>query len=139
MTIAILRLTAANVGLLDRVAEEVFDEPIVPARLATYIANPVNRMIIAMDGPLVVGQTAAVIHHHPDKPDELYIDEVGVSPAWQRRGIAKAMMLAMFDWGRELGCASSWLGTETDNVAARALYVSLGEPGEEIIMFDFDL
>jgi ribosomal protein S18 acetylase RimI-like enzyme len=139
MAIEIRRLKATDAALLDKVADEVFDAPVVPARLAAYLAEPVNLMVVALLDGLVVGQTAAVIHRHPDKPDELFIDEVGVSPAFQRRGIARRMMLAMFDWGRERGCASSWLGTEIDNTAARALYVSLGEDGEEIVMFDYDL
>ncbi|WP_318013572.1 GNAT family N-acetyltransferase [Mesorhizobium sp. CO1-1-4] len=44
------------------------------------------------------------MHRHPDKPTELYIDEVGVSPAFQRQGIARKMLDAMFALGREHGC-----------------------------------
>ena len=139
MSIKIIRLTPDNADLLDNVAEDVFDTEIVPARLRAYLAEPVNLMILAVDGDLVVGQAAAVIHKHPDKPDELYIDEVGVSPDWRRRGLARRMMEALFALGRSRGCQASWLGTEDDNLPARRLNESFGEDGVEIIMFDFDL
>lgn len=139
MTLDVVRIHDGNARLLDSVAEEVFDEAVDPARLAVYLAQPVNMMVVAVVDGLVVGQVMAVIHHHPDKPDELYIDEVGVSTAWRRQGIARTLMVEMFRWGRERGCASSWLGTEIDNAAARALYASFGEDGQQIMMFDFDL
>jgi len=139
MTIEIVRLTTANAGLLRNVAEDVFDTDVVPSRLRAYLAEPVNLMIVAVDGDLVVGQAAAVIHKHPDKPDELYIDEVGVSPDWRRRGIAQRMMEALFALGGSMGCQASWLATEVDNLPARRLYESFGEDGVEIVMFDFDL
>jgi ribosomal protein S18 acetylase RimI-like enzyme len=139
MTLQIIRLTAANADLLRNIAEDVFDMDVVPERLRAYLAEPVNLMIIAVDGDLVIGQAAAVIHKHPDKPDELFIDEVGVSPDWRQRGIARRMMQAMFQLGRSLGCQASWLGTEVDNLPARRLYESFGDDGIEIVMFDFDL
>ena len=139
MTIEIIRLTAANADLLLNVADDVFDTHVVPSRLRAYLAEPVNLMIVAVDDGLVIGQAAAVIHKHPDKPDELFIDEVGVSPDWRRRGVARHMMQAMFELGRSLGCQASWLGTEVDNLPARRLYESFGEDGVAIVMFDFDL
>ncbi|WP_246672618.1 MULTISPECIES: GNAT family N-acetyltransferase [unclassified Mesorhizobium] len=76
---------------------------------------------------MTVGQCAAIIHRHPDKATELYIDEVGVSPAFQRQGIARKMLDAMFAIGRENGCEEAWVGTEPDNRAARALRVAQGD------------
>ncbi|MES0136892.1 GNAT family N-acetyltransferase [Mesorhizobium sp. M0016] len=49
----------------------------------------------------VVDQCPTIIHRHPDKVNGLYIDEVGVSPAYQRQGIARKMLDAMFALGRE--------------------------------------
>jgi ribosomal protein S18 acetylase RimI-like enzyme len=53
---------------------------------------------------------------------ELYIDEVGVTPACQRRGIAQRLIEAAFDFGRAAGCGEAWVGTELDNAPARFLY-----------------
>lgn len=88
MNVEIRRLHPGDDALVMQVAEEVFDEPVRPDRLAAYLASPGHFMIVAIVDQVVVGQCAAVIHRHPDKVSELYIDEVGVAPAFQRQGIA---------------------------------------------------
>ncbi|MFC3326438.1 GNAT family N-acetyltransferase [Mesorhizobium cantuariense] len=130
MRMEIRRLEAGDDALVMRVAEDVFDEPVRPDRLAAYLSQPGHFMIVALADGVVVGQCAAVIHRHPDKVSELYIDEVGVSPAFQRQGIARKMLDAMFSIGREHGCEEAWVGTEPDNGPARALYESRTEPHE---------
>jgi ribosomal protein S18 acetylase RimI-like enzyme len=120
--IEIRQVTPTSADLLHRLADEVFDEPIDPARLARYASAPGHMMLVALDGGLVVGQIAAVVHYHPDKPTELYIDELGVSPAWQRQGIGRRLLGAMLELGRAQGCEEVWVGTEPDNAAAKALY-----------------
>ena len=140
MTIAYRLLGPGDESVLDRVAEEVFDEPIRPDRLIAYLADPATLLLVALDGDLVVGQCAAVIHRHPDKPTELYVDELGVSPAWQRRGIGAELMRRILDEGRARGCEEAWLGTEPDNDAANALYARLaGSPVETFHLYHYDL
>lgn len=139
MDIEIRRLLPADTGLLDRVADDVFDGPIVPERLAAYLGDATNLMLLAQAGDLVVGQVAAVIHRHPDEPTELYIDNLGVAPAFHRQGIARRLVEAMFDLGRELGCQVSWVGTEADNTPARRLYEALGSDGEACVFYEYDL
>ena len=73
---------------------------------------------------------------------ELYIDEVGVAPAFQRRGVGRALVERMLDIGRELGCGEAWVGTEPDNLPARGLYESLREKRDEaetFVMFVYPL
>jgi ribosomal protein S18 acetylase RimI-like enzyme len=135
MQIEFRRLTAGDAAVFDRVADDVFDEPVDPRRLAAYLAEPNHHMIVALAGGEVVAQCAAVIHRHPDKVTELYIDEVGVSPAWQRRGIARQMLDRMLALGKELGCEEAWVGTEPDNVAARGLYEAHGVTAEPFVMY----
>ena len=96
-------------------------------------------MIVALADSVVVGQCAAVIHRHPDKLSELYIDEVGVTPAFQRQGIARKMLDAMFAIGREHDCEEAWVGTEPDNVPARALYESRDSVAEPFVMYVYRL
>lgn len=138
MSMEIRRLEAGDDALVMQVADNVFDEPVRPDRLAAYLSQSGHFMVVAIIDGVVVGQCAAVIHRHPDKVTELYIDEVGVSPAFQRRGIARKMLDAMFEIGRENGCEEAWVGTEPDNVAARALYESRKEPhgpAEDFVMY----
>ncbi len=128
----IVRLSPENAGPLDRVADDVFDEPVRPDRLAAYLAEPGHIMLVALSGGIVVGQCAGVVHRHPDKVTELYLDEVGVAPAFQRKGIARALVERMFAIGRELGCGEAWVGTEPDNLPARGLYERLDAVRDEV-------
>jgi ribosomal protein S18 acetylase RimI-like enzyme len=122
MTIIARRMQAGDEAAFQRVAPDVFDEPVHPDRLHDYLRSPGHIMVLAFEGDLVVGQCAGVLHRHPDKPTELYIDEVGTASTHLRQGIARLMMDELFAWGRELGCVEAWLGTETDNEPAKALY-----------------
>ncbi|WP_224672087.1 GNAT family N-acetyltransferase [Mesorhizobium sp. BR1-1-7] len=138
----IVRLEAGDDALVMRVADDVFDEPVRPDRLAAYLREPGHFMVVALADGVTVGQCAAVIHRHPDKMTELYIDELGVSPAFQRQGIARKMLDAMFAIGRENGCEEAWVGTEPDNRAARALYESreeTHESAESFLMYVYQL
>ena len=139
MDVEIRRLLPDDAALLERVAVEVFDEPVDPKRVAAYLIEPGHFMIVALAGNEVVGQCAAVIHRHPDKATELYIDEVGVTPAFTRRGIARRMLDAMFALGKSVGCEEAWVGTEDDNRAGRGLYESGGAVGEPFLMYVYQL
>ncbi|MER8625956.1 GNAT family N-acetyltransferase [Mesorhizobium sp. M1143] len=142
MSVEIRRLYPGDDALVKRIAEDVFDEPVRADRLSAYLASSGHMMIVALADGVVVGQCAAVIHRHLDKVSELYIDEVGVSPAHQRHGIARKMLDAMFALGREQGCGEAWVGTEPDNVPARALYESRKEvrgPAESFVMYVYEL
>ncbi|WP_419695219.1 GNAT family N-acetyltransferase [Mesorhizobium muleiense] len=142
MKMEIRRLFSGDDALVMRVAEDVFDEPVRLDRLAAYLREPGHFMIVALADGTVVGHCAAVIHRHPDKVSELYIDEVGVAPAFQRQAIATKMLDAMFELGREHGCEEAWVGTEPDNAAAQALYESRKEPhgpAEAFVMYVYRL
>lgn len=135
MAFAVSRITAGDETAFQHVAPEVFDEPVDAERLRAYLREPGHLMVLAFDGELVVGQCAGVVHRHPDKPTELYVDEVGTASTHRRRGIARAMLAALFAWGRELGCEEAWLGTELDNEAANALYRSERPVEDEAIQY----
>jgi aminoglycoside 6'-N-acetyltransferase I len=125
----------ADRALFARVAPEVFDGPVMPERLAGYLGSDDHIMVLALRDGEVVGQVAAVIHRHPDMADELYIDNLGVTPALQRRGIGRRLMDAVFALGRARGCEEAWVATEFDNRPARALYTRLGPVEDEPVAF----
>ncbi|KKB08439.1 hypothetical protein VE25_18740 [Devosia geojensis] len=139
MPITLKRLGPQDAAFFADIAPDVFDEPVVPERIAAYLAEPGHLMILALDGDLVVGQCAAVIHKHPDKVDELYVDEVGVATSHHRRGIARAMLAEMFAWGRERGAREAWVGTETDNDAANALYRGFAGKEDVFAYYEWDI
>jgi ribosomal protein S18 acetylase RimI-like enzyme len=135
MELEIRRVKPGDEPVFDRVADAVFDEPVDPARLAAYLAEPGHHMLVALRAGEVVAQVAAVIHRHPDKPTELYIDEVGVTPTLQRQGLAGRMLDEMLALGKALGCEEAWVGTEPDNIAARSLYESRRTTAEPFVMY----
>lgn len=139
MAIVVKRITADDIALFANIAADVFDEPIHPERLSTYLRSPGHIMVLALDGDLVVGQCVGVVHHHPDKVTELYVDEVGTATAYLRQGIATAMLTGLFAWGRDLGCIEAWLGTELDNAAANGLYRRFGGEEDTIKYYEFKL
>ena len=122
----IRRLRAEDAALLDCVAAGVFDDPVDPARVVDYLADPGNLMVLAVAGDTVVGRVAAAIHRHVDKPADLYIDELTVADTHRRRGLARKLIAEVTGWASERGCADCWLAAEAGNTIAQALYASLG-------------
>ncbi|MGB0920511.1 MAG: GNAT family N-acetyltransferase [Alphaproteobacteria bacterium] len=139
MSFRITPVTQASQLLGTKIAADVFDAPIDEARLRAYLGDDKHYMVIAIDQDLVVGQARAIVHLHPDEPDELYIDNLGVSPSHQRRGIARKLMQALFDWGKERGCIELWLGTEADNDSGNGFYRALELDETPMIMYSDDL
>ena len=134
-------LTTANVQCLDRLAPEVFDNAIDPVQLARFLGDPRHLMLVAIEDGLVVGMASAVEYFHPDKPPQMWINEVGVSPAYQRRGIGRALTAALVEAARQRGCAYAWLGTDRDNTAAQACFRSVPdvEPPQTFLLYEWDL
>ena len=137
--IAIRSLAAGDGDVLARVADGVFDGPVSPRLAAEFLADPRHHLVVALDDGVVVGFVSAVDYVHPDKPSQLWINEVGVAPSRRRRGIARRLLDAMLAHGRTLGCTEAWLGTEESNAAARRLYESAGGAAEPFVLYAFDL
>ncbi len=72
-----------------------------------------------------------IAYVHPDKPLSLFINEVGVSPRYQRQGIARRLTDRLLDHAKALGCKEAWVATEESNRAARALYAATGGVEDE--------
>jgi aminoglycoside 6'-N-acetyltransferase I len=134
----IVRLSEETAALLDHVAPEVFDAAIDPGLLRDYLVAPGHVMLLAVLGGQVVGHVSAVIHHRPEKPRAMYVDEIGVTPAHQRKGIATALMAEVLGLAGSEGCAECWLGTDTANRPARALYSKLATDSETAVIYWFD-
>lgn len=135
METRIVRIGPAQAGLLDRVAEDVFDAPIDLGRLAAYLAEPSHLMVLAVSGGVVIGQARGMVHRQPDQATELYIDNLGVTPARKREGVATRLLDDLVAWGRSLGCEEAWVGTEVDNEAARTLYERRGSEAEPFVLY----
>src|SRR5947208_10650409 len=97
MTIEIKILQSANAQLLDHLPPGLFDKRINPALAAEFLGDPRHHLVVAIDASEVVGFISAVDYIHPDKPRELWINEVAVAPSHQGRGIGKRLLAAMLD------------------------------------------
>ena len=141
MTIEIRILDSGDGDVLANVAPDVFDDPVDDRWSAEFLADSRHHLAVAVDAGRVVGMASALHYVHPDKPPELWINEVGVAATHRRRGVGKQLLAALFGRGRELGCAEAWVLTERANAPARRLYASLGgqETPEPPLMFEFKL
>lgn len=131
-------IDTTNTQLLDNIAPGVFDHAIDPVRLKRYLSSPGNWMCLALHDGLVVGMAMAVVHDHPDKETELFLDEIGTGDDWRRQGIARALMHAVFERADEAGIEEIWLGTEVDNHPARGLYEGFKHEREDAVVYYFD-
>ena len=137
--ITIRMLSPADAAVLNDVAPDVFDQAVDPRWSAAFFADPRHHLAVALIGERVVGMASAVHYVHPDKPPELWINEVGVSSLHRRQGIGKRLLAALLAHGRTLGCTEAWLGTEPDNVAARRLYAAAGGAEEPMVYVTFKI
>ena len=132
-------LGPGDASVLDRVAPGVFDHDVDARWTAEFFADARHHLAVALDAGTVVGMASAVHYVHPDKPPELWVNEVGVAPTHHRRGIGRGLLQALFARGRELGCREAWVLTEEDNVAARRLYAAMGGEESSVVMVSFEL
>lgn len=138
----IRRVGPEDQGLV--LAADVFDGPAMALGTERFLgapgaADPRNILIVAELDGAVVGFASGTILDHPDKPRNLFVQELGVNEAARRRGIARALLAALRAEGRAAGCAVSWVLTEEANGPARATYAATG--GAEtrgVVMYEWE-
>jgi GNAT superfamily N-acetyltransferase len=126
MPVQIRLLGTSDAAILQRVAPGVFDGPVDPRWTAEFFADGRHHLVVALDGEEVVGMASGVHYVHPDKPPELWIDEVGVAPAHQGHGVGRQLLDALLAHGRTLGCREAWVLTDSVNPRAERLYEGAG-------------
>lgn len=141
MTIEVRVLGPGDETLLQNVAADVFDNPVDPGRAAEFLRDGRHHMTVALDQGVVVGFASGVTYLHPDKPLELWINEVGVASSHRRQGIGKRVLQALIERGRAMDCQEAWVLTDRSNTAARRLYESSGASPvpDEALMYSFAL
>jgi aminoglycoside 6'-N-acetyltransferase I len=142
MPIEIQILQRGDEAMLENVAPGVFDDPIVTRAAKEYLSDPRHHLAVAIEDTFVIGFASGVHYIHPDKPyPEFWINEVGITPTNQGQGVGKALMRALLEVARAVGCAEVWVLTERVNLPAMGLYKSIGgeEAPDETVMFTFRL
>ena len=137
MALTIRILQAEDGHVLDHVAEGLFDNVVNERLKAEFLHDPRHHLAVAIEDGLMIGFASAVHYVHPDKEPQLWINEVSVAPPYRGRGIGKAVLHALLQKGRELGCSEAWVLTDKENLPARALYASAAGEETEHIMVSF--
>jgi ribosomal protein S18 acetylase RimI-like enzyme len=139
--VSIERIHPGNVTWLDHVDEGVFDHAIRREYLNAFLSNPGNLLFVALVNDVVVGMASGILYVHPDKPLQLFVNEVGVADAYQRLGIGTRLMDAILREARVRGCDEAWVATEEKNPAARGLYASVSgqEEADRAVVFTWRL
>ena len=140
--VTIRMLGTEDAGLLRNVAPDVFDNDVDDRWSAEFLADPRHHLAVAIDEDgVIVGMASGVHYVHPDKPPEMFVNEVGVAPTHQGARVGTRVMRALLDHARSIGCVEAWVLTSPINTAARRLYTRVGgvDDAEAQIMFSFDL
>ena len=131
-------LGPADLALLTGVREGLFDHPLRPEQAAAFLADRGHMMVLALAADDAVGFASGTVLLHPDKAPAFVVNEVGVRDGWQRKGIGRRVSEGLIAAARARGCDGIWLGTEPDNLAALALYRSLGGKERRFVGFGWD-
>ena len=134
-------LESYEARVLTNVAPGVFDQPVDARWCEEFFADARHHLAVALDGDQVVGMASGLHYVHPDKPPELWINEVGVAPTHEGRGIGKRLLAALLARGAARGCEEALVLTSRTNPAAQRMYQGAGgvETGEQPVMFTFRL
>jgi ribosomal protein S18 acetylase RimI-like enzyme len=128
----------ADAGAIGRLLHDFnreFDEPTpspeqLAERIRELLAESQITVLLAGAGP----DGLAVLRFRPaiwTEAFECYLAELYVAPSRRRRGLGRALLLAALALARSKGADRIELGTSEDDVAARALYESLGFSNRE--------
>ena len=133
--------TLTSLAQLEHIAPGVFDFDIRSQEASEFIEDPAHIMMLATRSDLVVGMASAVLVRHPDKKNELWINEVGVADDHRGQGIAPELLEALFDWARSRECQNAWLLMDDGNVPAERSYRKLAPSAvrSETVMLEWHL
>jgi ribosomal protein S18 acetylase RimI-like enzyme len=130
---AVRRAELADAGAVGRLMHDFnaeFDEPTpgperIAERIRQLLAGGDTAILLAGSGP--DGLAILRFRLSITTPGlECYVAELYVVPARRGQGLGRALMNAAIDEARARGADYMDLGTSEDDVAARALYESLG-------------
>lgn len=142
MAFEIRILDSGDQAILQNVAPGVFDNSFDPTLVTEFLRDSRHHLAVAIDDQYqVVGFASGVHYIHPDKPSEMWINEVGVAPTHRARGVGKAVIQALLQHAKKIGCREAWVLTDRSNIAAMRLYQSTGgeEASRDQAMFTFYL
>jgi len=124
-----VELWHATPGAEDRVkaAEHLFDHPVSLEAASRFLVREGNHLVIAYVDGEPAGYVSGTEILHPDREEpELFLNELGVDPAFRGRGVGRALVADLWETARIRGCRGMWVLTDDDNVAATKTYAGAG-------------
>ena len=129
---------AADANAIGQLLHDFNREYDDPTPGPSVLAERIRRLLGAAGTVVLVGGPGpdglVVLRFRPDiwsEGLECYLAELYVVPGRRGQGLGRALMEAAIDQARHQGAAHMDLGTSEDDVAARALYESLGFTNRE--------
>ena len=122
-------------------AEPLFDDPVDLPATRAFLADERHHLLIAYTSEgEPAGFLSAVELLHPDEPNpEMFLNELGVDPKFQRRGIATALIQELIQLCKTRGCSEMWVGTEETNLPAVRTYEKTGAKRENFVLFTYQI
>ena len=106
--------------------DDAFDATVQRDLAARYLADEGHHFLGAyLDGEPAGVATATEILR-PDKPPELFLNELVVLPASRRKGVAGSLLAELKHLAADRGCEAIWVLTEEDNEGGMATYRAAG-------------
>ena len=110
------------------------------ARTRDRLSDPAGLLMVARDGPSVVGIALGQPGRAGDgrhAPDEVHLSMLVVHPSARRRGVGSALAEALADAAYPLGARRLTALVHTDDGLAEAFYVACGlQPRGELVLPD---
>ena len=113
-----------NKAWIDRYFEMEAKDHEVLGDPETHILGKGGRILVALSGDTVAGVCALIPSEYPEF--DLELAKMAVSPAFQGKGIGKALGKAVIAAARESGASTLFLESSTHLPVALALYRNLG-------------
>lgn len=113
-----------------------------PASSITYLQNLLERpgfvvYVTLCDGEVVAGLTAYELPMYSAGVSEMFIYDIAVLPAYQRKGLGKMLLSALKDHCRQRGIKEMFVPAHETDTHALDFYRSAGGVGERVVHFNF--
>lgn len=121
---------------------DVFEEPRTPLGdpwIAQLLDRPDFWLFAAVeDGLPIGGLTAHVLPMTRSESSELFIYDLAVHPAHQRRGVGRALVAALRQAGEAESISVAFVPADNEDDHALAFYRAVGGEGAAVTIFTFD-
>lgn len=129
MNLELRWMTSGDAATIEA-ASYLFDDDVQFEWAEKFLRQPNHHLCIAYLDEEAVGFVSGVEITHPDKGTEMLLYELGVDDDFRRRGIGRALAVALRDLSRERACTGLWVPVDEDNEPALSMYRSAG-PDED--------